>query len=48
MSNNLATKFINELFRNLSQSEPIALARLLKVKNQQFKSVYFRGFKLFY
>lgn len=43
MTSNLPFKFIDELFRYLNRSEPIALARLLKIKNEQYKNIYFKG-----
>ena len=45
MNNTLPFKFIDELFRYLNRNEPIGLARLLKIKNEQFRNVYFKGIK---
>ena len=43
MNNTLPFKFIDELFRYLNRNEPIGLAHLLKIKNEQFRNVYFKG-----
>lgn len=45
MNNTLPFKFIDELFRYLNRNDPIGLARLLKIKNEQFRNVYFKGIK---
>ena len=39
---NLAFKLIDELIRHLNRSDAISLGRILKIKNEQYKNVYFK------
>ena len=39
---NLPNRFVDEFFRHLSRKDATSLARLLNLKNEQFKTVYFR------
>jgi hypothetical protein len=42
MNFNLSHKFIDELLRGLSKNDPILVAKLINIKNQKYKELYFK------
>ena len=42
MNQNLSLKFIDELLRYLNRSDAISIGKLLKLKNEKYREVYFK------
>jgi hypothetical protein len=42
MSSNLANRFIDDFFRHLGKKDVLSLAKLLNIKNEQYRELYFR------
>ena len=41
-NNNLTFKFIDDLFNQLNRGDAVALGRLLKIKNERYRKIYFK------
>ena len=42
MNQNLSLKFIDELLRYLNRNDAISIGKLLKLKNEKYREVYFK------